>query len=107
MTTPLEGGAAQHVRATADDDPMRELPDTAVLSDALYRVGAVDAMHAACGKYKVAWPVVADALAEAVLAQHNVDVAAVPPGTAANDVERPRVRSASSLKGSFVVPPSK
>ncbi|XP_051221942.1 uncharacterized protein [Lolium perenne] len=51
MTTPPEGGvgAAERVRATADD-PVREVPDAAVLSGALCRVGD-GAMFAACGKY--------------------------------------------------------
>jgi hypothetical protein len=49
MTSP-EGGAAEHVRATAVDDPVRELSDAAVLSGGLCRVGS-SAMQAACGKY--------------------------------------------------------
>jgi hypothetical protein len=51
MTPPVGGaGVAERVRATADDDPVRELPDAAILSGALCRVGA-SAMHAAYGKY--------------------------------------------------------
>jgi hypothetical protein len=48
MMTPPEGGAAEDVRATTVDDPVRELPDAAVLSGGLCRVGA---LQAACGKY--------------------------------------------------------
>jgi hypothetical protein len=53
MTTPPErsAGAAERLWSLAADDPVRELPDIAVLSGAFYRVGVGFAMHCSCGKY--------------------------------------------------------